>query len=101
MILVNTMLVRCVSGFISGSFIFICSCCLVDLMLFLVWCIWTLVVAIDGGRCLLVRLIVELGHVKKISLLYCLGEGLLDWSEQCGIDKLRFLHLVRLSLVNL
>ena len=36
---------------------------LVGLMLFLVWCMLPLAVAIGGGRYLLIRLIVKLGHI--------------------------------------
>ena len=62
-ILVKSVLVRCVSGFIVDSYIG--SCCLVDLMLLLVWCMWPLEVFIDGGICLLIRSIFKLGHVAK------------------------------------
>ena len=33
------------------------------IMFFLVWCMWTLVVVIDGGRFLLIRYIFKLGHI--------------------------------------
>ena len=36
-----------------------------ELRLFLVWCMWPLDVAIDGGRCLLISSIVKFGHVAK------------------------------------
>ena len=65
MILVNTVLVRCDSGVICGSSSFIGSCCLVEFMFFLVWCMWHLAVAIDGGICLLVTSIVKWVHVSK------------------------------------
>ena len=64
-ILANTVLVRYNSGFIGGSSSFIGSCCLVDLMFLLVWCMWTLAVYIDGGICLLIRLIVKFVHISK------------------------------------
>ena len=64
-ILVNNLLVHCAIGFISGSLSFIGACCLVDFMLFLVWCMWPLDVAIDGGRCSLIMLIVKLGYVEN------------------------------------
>ena len=55
MIFVKTVLVRCVSGTIDGSSCIIGYCCFVDLIIFLVWRMWPLAVAIDGGRCLLIR----------------------------------------------
>ena len=60
---VKTVLVRCVSGVIDGYSCLIGSCFLVDLILFFVWHIWPLAVAIDGGRCLLIRLVVKFYHV--------------------------------------
>ena len=61
--LVNTVLVSCDSGVIGGSSSLMGSCRLMELMFFLVWCICPLDVAIDGGRCLLIRLIVRFGHI--------------------------------------
>ena len=69
MILMNTVLVRCTSGFIVISSIVFGSCGLVDLRFFLVWCMWHLAVAIDGGRCLLISLLVKLIHVVKYPFL--------------------------------
>ena len=54
-IFVKTVLVRCVSGAIDGSSCIIGSCCLLDLIIFLVWCMWPLDVSIDGVICLLIR----------------------------------------------
>ena len=65
MILVKTNLARCTSGFIGSSSSIFGSCVSVDLRFSLACCIWPLVVAIGGGRCLLVSLIVRLGHVSK------------------------------------
>ena len=45
------------------------SCGLSDLMFFLVWCMWPLDFAIDGGICLLMRLIAKLGHVVNFPFL--------------------------------
>ena len=67
MIYLNTLLLRCVSGFIGGSSMG--SCFLVELMFFLVWCMQPLAVAIDGVRCLLIRSIVILGHLAKYHFL--------------------------------
>ena len=69
MILVNTLLVRCTSGFIGSSSGVFSSCVLVDLRFFHVWCMWPLDVAIDWGRCLLISSIVKYGHVAKYSFL--------------------------------
>ena len=69
MILVNIVLVHCASGFIGGYSSFIGSCRLADLMFFLVWYMFPLAVAIDGGRCLLIRSIVKLVHVAKYPFL--------------------------------
>ena len=63
MILVNTGLVRCTSGFIGGSYSVFDSCGLVDLMLFLGWCMWPLYVAIDWVKCLLISLLSKLGQL--------------------------------------
>ena len=52
MIFVKSVVVLCVSGVIDSSSCLIGSCCLVELILFLVWLMWPLAVAIDGGRCL-------------------------------------------------
>ena len=65
MILVDTVLVRFDSGVISDSSSFISSCYSLDLIFFLVWCMWPLDVAIDGGIWLLIRSIVKLGCVAK------------------------------------
>ena len=64
MILVKNVLVHCVSGVIGGSSFLIYLYCLSNLMLLLFWCMWPLDVASDGGRFLLIRLIVKFGHVK-------------------------------------
>ena len=72
MILVNTVLVHCASGVIGGSSSFIGSCCLLDFIFFLVWCMWILAVSIDGGRCLLIISIFKLGHEAKDTFL-------IDW----------------------
>ena len=63
MIFVKTVLVRCVSGVIDGYSFIIGSCCLVDLIIFLVWRMWSLDVAIDGGSCLLTISVVKFYHV--------------------------------------
>ena len=63
MVSLKTVLVRCVSGVIDGYSCLIVSCCLVDLILFLVCNMWPLTVSIDGGRCLLIRLVVKFYHV--------------------------------------
>ena len=63
MIFVKTVLVRCVSGLIDGSSCIIGSCCLVGLIIFIVWRMWPLAVAIDGSRCLLIRSVVKFYHV--------------------------------------
>ena len=65
MILVNTVLVHCSSGVIGVSSSFIGYFCLVDLMFFLVWCMWPLDISIDVGRCLLIRLVVKVIHISK------------------------------------
>ena len=69
MILDNTVLVCYASGFIGGSSIIIGSCWLVELMFFLVWWMWPLAADIDGGRCLLISLIVRLGNAEKYPFL--------------------------------
>ena len=63
MIIVKTVLVRCVSGLIDGSSCIIGSCCLVGLIIFIVWRMWPLAVTIDGVRCLLIRSVVKFYHV--------------------------------------
>ena len=63
MIFVKTVLIRCVSGVIDGSSCIIGSCCLVDLIIFLVWSMWPLAVAIDGGRSVLIGSVVKFYHV--------------------------------------
>ena len=65
MIFVNTVLVQCYSGVIGGFFSLVVSCYLVEYMFFLVWCMYPLDVAIDGGICLLIMSIVKLEHVAK------------------------------------
>ena len=52
MILVRTVLVRCYSCAVCSHSYLMKYCGLVDLRLFLVWCMCNLAVAIDGGRCL-------------------------------------------------
>ena len=69
MILVNTVLVHCASGFVGSSSSIIGSCCLVELMFFLVCYMWTLSVAIDGGMCLLISLIVKFFNAENDPLL--------------------------------
>ena len=65
LILVNTALVRISSNFIGCySYLFV-SFGLVDLEFSLVRCMWPLAIVIDGGRYLLTRLIVNLGHLAK------------------------------------
>ena len=56
------------------------SCCLVDLIFFLVLFIWTLGVAIDGGRCLLIRFIVM--------LCWSMCRSILSWFLGGGYDSL-------------
>ena len=65
MILENIVLVRCDIGVICVSSCLMSSCGLEDLRLFIVWCMWTLAVAIYGGRSLLIRLVVKFVHVVK------------------------------------
>ena len=94
MIFVNTLLVRCDSGVISGSFCIIGSCFLVELMFFIVWCLWSLYVAIDGGRCLLISSIVNFVHVAKYHLL-------IAWMGVClnGLNSVVWYHCARSGLV--
>ena len=69
MILLKTVLVCCASCAVGGSSCLMGSCGLSDLMFFLVWCMWPLDFAIDGGRFLLIRSIVKFFHVTKYPLL--------------------------------
>ena len=59
------MLVCCASDVIDDYSCIMGSCELVDLRLFLVWCMWPLYAAIYWGRRLLNILIVNVGHVAK------------------------------------
>ena len=94
MILVKTVFVCCESGDIGGSSSFVGSCYLVDLMFFLVWCMWPLDVSIDGGRCLLFMLIVNLVLVAKyLFLIYCIRVRL------TGLNSVVWYHCVRSGLV--
>ena len=94
MILVNTVLVHCSIGFIGVSSSFVGSCFLVELMLFLIWCMWTLDVSIDGGICLLIRSIVKLVHVAKYPFLVA-------WMRVCftGLNSVELYHCAILGFV--
>ena len=85
---------RCANGVIGDSSCLLGSFGFVDLRFFLVWCMWTLAVYIDGGICILIKSIFKFGHVVNMPFLISCRRVFLN-----GLNSVVWYHCERSFLV--